>query len=58
MDLIPTISQANSLGGVSKNQVVLVIAPHAGMPLMVESAARWQIITPLGAPVVPEVYMM
>jgi len=40
MDLIPTISQTNVLGEVSTNRVTLVIAPHAGMPHMVESAAR------------------
>ena len=40
MDLIPTISQTNTLGGVSGGRLTLVIAPHAGMPLMVETAAR------------------
>jgi hypothetical protein len=40
MDLIPTTPQTSALGGVSSNRVTLVVAPHAGMPLMVESAAR------------------
>lgn len=39
MELIPTISQTNALGTHS-NRMTLIIAPHAGMPLMVETAAR------------------
>lgn len=40
MDLIPTTPQASALGSASRDRLNLVIAPHAGMPLMVESAAR------------------
>jgi hypothetical protein len=39
MELIPTISQTNALGA-HCSRLTLVIAPHAGMPLMVETAAR------------------
>ena len=40
MDLTPTISRSNALDGLSGGSLTLVVAPHAGMPLMVETAAR------------------
>jgi len=40
MDLIPTTPQISTLGSASRDRLNLVIAPHAGMPLMVETAAR------------------
>lgn len=40
MDMIPKSLQTDALGVVTGNSLTLVIAPHAGMPLMVEAAAR------------------
>lgn len=36
----PAVSRQNSLDVAAENSLTLVIAPHAGMPLMVETAAR------------------